>query len=265
MHHRISSEDNNKIKLVRKLHQKKSRDSLGRFSIEGINLVSEALNHGIRLDFLILSESGLLDEKLSRISCEAGCDVFVVDDRIFDTISDAEHGVGIIAVLSKKALPGACDSPLLWSDNVLILDRLQDPGNMGTILRTAYASGYKRIYAIKGSADILSLKVLRASAGAVFNIPIIYVDDINSLLEHDEIKSRKIAVTVIEGGIPYYEADISSNTAIVIGNEGSGISSDLIEKADMKITIPMDKGVESLNAAVSAAIIMYEKVRCKIY
>lgn len=265
MHLEISSEDNSKIKLVRKLRSKKSRDLLGKFIIEGINLVSEAVNHRLQFEFILLSKSGYFEEKFIKIADAAGCNVFVINDRIFDAITDAEHGVGIVAVLSKNALPGVDDLPLKESDNVLVLDRLQDPGNMGTILRTAYAAGYKRIFAIKGSSDIFSLKVLRASAGAVFNIPIIYASDIKSLLEHEEIRSRNIAVTVTRGGVPYYDSDISSNTAIVIGNEGRGISSELVEAADIKISIPMNPGVESLNAAVSAAIIMYERVRCKIY
>ncbi len=261
----ISSENNSKIKLVRKLRYKRARDSIGKFTIEGINLVFEAVNQEIQLDFILISKSGSLEDKFVDVSDASGADTFVVDDSIFDTITDAEHGVGILAVLSKKSLPGVNAFPLNQSDNILILDRLQDPGNMGTILRTAFAAGYKRIFAIKGCADIFSSKVLRASAGAALNIPIIYVNDIESLFKYDEIRSRKIAVTVTTGGTPYYDSEISSNTAIVIGNEGNGISSELIEASDIKISIPMYEGVESLNAAVSAAIIMYERVRCKIY
>ena len=263
MHSRIESEDNNKIKLIRKLRSKKFRDSIGKFTIEGINLVSEAIRHQISLDFLIISESTIKDNNkeiidlLDRVNCE----IFTLEDRTFERLAEAEHGVQVIGIISKKAFDESLYPPLLKDDNILILDRLQDPGNMGTVLRTAYAAGYKRVYILKGSADIYSPKVLRASVGAIFNINILLIDDVKTLLELDEIKSRNIVVTVPSGGIPYYKTEISKRIALVIGNEGKGICDELINISDTRVSIPMNEGIESLNAGIAAAILMYESVR----
>lgn len=263
MHSRIESEDNNKIKLIRKLRSKKFRDSIGKFTIEGINLVSEAIRHQISLDFLIISESTIKDNNkeiidlLDRVNCE----IFTLEDRAFERLSEAEHGVQVIGIISKNVFNESLYPPLLKDDNILILDRLQDPGNMGTVLRTAYAAGYKRVYILKGSADIYSPKVLRASVGAIFNINILLIDDVKTLLELDEIKSRNIVVTVPSGGIPYYKTEISKRIALVIGNEGKGICDELINISDTRVSIPMNEGIESLNAGIAAAILMYESVR----
>lgn len=263
MHSRIESEDNNKIKLIRKLRSKKFRDSIGKFTIEGINLVSEAIRHQISLDFLIISESAIKDNNKEIIDLldRANCEIFTLEDRAFERLAEAEHGVQVIGIISKKAFDESLYPPLLKDDNILILDRLQDPGNMGTVLRTAYAAGYKRVYILKGSADIYSPKVLRASVGAIFNIRISLVDDLKRLLELDEIKSRNIVVTIPSGGVPYYKTDISKGTALVIGNEGNGICDELINISDTRVSIPMNEGIESLNAGIAAAILMYESVR----
>ena len=263
MHSRIESEDNNKIKLIRKLRSKKFRDSIGKFTIEGINLVSEAIRHQISLDFLIISESTIKDNNKEIIDLldRANCEIFTLEDRAFERLAEAEHGVQVIDIISKKAFDESLYPPLLKDDNILILDRLQDPGNMGTVLRTAYAAGYKRVYILKGSADIYSPKVLRASVGAIFNIRISLVDDLKRLLELDEIKSRNIVVTIPSGGVPYYKTDISKGTALVIGNEGNGICDELINISDTRVSIPMNEGIESLNAGIAAAILMYESVR----
>lgn len=261
MHSNIVSEDNSRIKLVKKLKFKKSRDSIGKFSIEGINLVSEAVRRRIPLDFILISESAEKDFKIKEMLSGIICDVYVVPDKILDKATDAEHGVKIIAVLPKSGLVRSnCEIPKN-EDNVLVLDRIQDPGNMGTILRAAYAAGYKKIYAIKGTADVYSSKVLRATAGTIFDLPVVYVDDVRSLLQINDIRDRRLTVTVPESGLAYYECDLCHNTALVIGNEGNGVSDELIEAADVKVTIPMRKGIESLNAAISAAILMYESVR----
>lgn len=263
MHSRIESEDNNKIKLIRKLRSKKFRDSIGKFTIEGINLVSEAIRHQISLDFLIISESTIKDNNKEIIDLldRANCEIFTLEERAFERLAEAEHGVQVIGIISKNVFNESLYPPLLKDDNILILDRLQDPGNMGTVLRTAYAAGYKRVYILKGSADIYSPKVLRASVGAIFNINILLIDDVKTLLELDEIKSRNIVVTVPSGGIPYYKTEISKRIALVIGNEGKGISNELINISDTRVSIPMNEGIESLNAGIAAAILMYESVR----
>jgi TrmH family RNA methyltransferase len=180
---------------------------------------------------------------------------------LFEKVTDAGRGVGILAVVRMKSQdPGILDD-LTPDDNILVLDRIQDPGNMGTMIRTAVAAGYKLIIAARGTVDIYSPKVLRATAGMVFGIPVIYADDEEDLDRLLLRSGRRTAVTVPAGGRPYYDEDLRRGIALIIGNEGNGASDHLISSADIKITLPMLGNIESLNAAVAAAILMYEAVR----
>lgn len=255
MVNRIESADNAKLRLVRKLqHSRKYRDSEAKFVIEGTNLVEEALERNVDIDFVLCSDD-FKDRKRFRDRCE-------VPRRLFDSLCDAENGVGVIAVVSKaKDALGSIVDVIRDTDNILVFDRLQDPGNIGTMIRTAVAAGYKAVIAIKGTVDIYSSKVLRATAGMIFDMPIAYVDDTVSFVRIAGELGKKITVTAPVGGKPYYETDLSEGIALVIGNEGNGISDELIAKADEIVTIPMNSGIESLNASVSAAILMYETVR----
>jgi TrmH family RNA methyltransferase len=146
-------------------------------------------------------------------------------------------------------------------DNILVLDRIQDPGNMGTMIRTAVAAGYRLILASRGTVDIYSPKVLRATAGMVFDIPVLYAEDEDDLMRLIARSGRRSVVTVPSGGRPYYDEDLRRGIALIIGNEGNGASERLISSADIRVTLPMRGSIESLNAAVAAAILMYESIR----
>lgn len=256
---RIESEDNSRLKLVRKLSSKKHRDAEGKFVIEGINLVEEALRKNVQLDMIIISDDFNYDE--SRMKLEERAEVFIVSRSVFEKLSDAENGSGVLAVARKSKTTEEMLRELDEDANVLVLDRVQDPGNIGTMIRTSVAAGYRLIAVCKGTADIYSPKVLRATAGMVFDIPIVYADSADAMAELLRGLGKRICVTVPRGGVPYYERNLSKGIALVIGNEGNGISDELIELADEKLTIPMNGDIESLNAAVSAAILMYEAVR----
>ena len=145
--------------------------------------------------------------------------------------------------------------------NILVLDRIQDPGNIGTMIRTAAAAGYGMIIAVKGTADIYSAKVLRATAGMIFDIPFVYIGSASELADLMRKTGKRIVVTDPAGGRPYYEEDLRAGIALVIGNEGNGISSEIMALADVRVTLPMKGSTESLNAAAAAAILMYEAVR----
>lgn len=256
---RIESEDNSKLKLIRKLQTKKNRDAEGKFVIEGINLVEEAISKNAPIEIIIVSDDFNFDE--SRMNLEDREGTFTVSRSIFERISNAENGSGVLAVVKKTPVTEDRLASLDDDANVLVLDRVQDPGNIGTMIRTAVAAGYKMIAVVKGTADIYSPKVLRATAGMVFDIPIVYADNAEDMAALLGKLGKRICVTVPRGGLPYYERDLSKGIALVIGNEGNGISDELIELADERLTIPMYGDIESLNAAVSAAILMYEAVR----
>jgi TrmH family RNA methyltransferase len=260
---RITSGDNSRIKLVRKLSTRKGRSTEGRFAVEGRNLVGEIIDRGLDVDFIMVPR-GAADEADGLIrDCidSPGLTVCEVPEREFAALTDAGGGIGMLAVV-KRSDP---DPDMLYGlkpeDNLLVLDRIQDPGNMGTLIRTAVAAGYKAILALSGTVDIYSPKVLRATAGMVFEIPVFYLPDEKALKEILEKTGKRMVVTAVDGGKPYYDEDLSKGIALVIGNEGRGVSETLMQTADVKVTLPMLGRIESLNAAVAAAILMYEAVR----
>ena len=268
---RITSSDNSRIRLVRKLATRKGRYQEGRFVIEGLNLVREAVTRRLDTDFLMIPEdwetAGGQDDisglKAFTAECIADADITVcaVPPGVFSSLTDAVTGIGILGVLKMPAQDPGYAAHLPEGSNILVLDRIQDPGNMGTMIRTAVAAGYGMILAMKGTADIYSAKVLRATAGMIFEIPLAYVSDADELAKVLRTSGRRIAVTDPAGGVPYYIEDLSRNVALVIGNEGNGISDEIMSLADIRVTLPMKGSIESLNAAVSAAILMYEAVR----
>ena len=180
---------------------------------------------------------------------DPGLTVCTVPAKTFAGLTDAGNGIGICAVLRMPETDLTTVSRLPSGTNILVLDRIQDPGNMGTMIRTAVAAGYGMIIAAKGTVDVYSPKVLRATAGMIFEIPIVYADSTEELADVLRASGRKIAVTDPAGG------------ALVIGNEGNGVSDEVMALADIRVTLPMKGSIESLNAAVSAAILMYEAVR----
>lgn len=147
------------------------------------------------------------------------------------------------------------------SGNILVMDRLQDPGNIGTLIRTAEAAGYRGIIIIKGTGDVSSPKVVRAAAGSALRMPIIKMDTPNQVKEFCEENLKRLIGTSIKDAVPFYKVDLTQNIALVIGNEGNGMSDELEELSHENIMIPMEGGNESLNAAVAAGIIMYQSIR----
>lgn len=260
---KITSGDNSRIRLVRKLAARKGREAEGRFAVEGRNLVREVLERGLDVDFIMIpaGSAGHADDFIQ--DCIGSPDVTVceIPPRVFAGLTDAGEGIGMLAVVKQMTYGPELLDGLRPDDSILVLDRIQDPGNMGTLIRTAVAAGYKAIVAMSGTVDIYSPKVLRATAGTVFEIPVIYVKDDGDLRGILGRSGRRVAVTAVDAGVPYYEEDLSRGIALIIGNEGSGVSDALMQMADVKVTLPMKGRIESLNAAVAAAILMYEAVR----
>ena len=259
----ICSDKNPLIKRLRKLQQKKYRDSSGQFVIEGINLVEEAIQKGIAIDSLLISDTFSEKERLSNLDL-AGIRYEIIQHTLFEKLTDARNGVGVLAIVNKPRYAKTEVYRFMQNGaNCIVLDRLQDPGNIGTIVRTAVAAGYEAVIVLKGTADIYSPKVLRATAGMVFDVPILFLSGTEELVKLADEADKKIAVTTPIGGKPYYDCDLSEDIFLVIGNEGNGIADELIDAAHVRVTLPMCGSIESLNAAVSAAILMYERVRPK--
>jgi len=252
----ITSKDNKIVKLCEQLSVRKYRDRLGLYLIEGENLLEEAVREGAAVDTVLMRKG-----YRGRVQPELSDRTFALEPKLFDKLALTDTSQGILAVVRKPDISPADFVEKGAAGNFVVLDRLQDPGNIGTIIRTADAAGYSLVVAMKGTADVFSPKVVRAAAGSLFRVPVVFMDDYDELAAFVKAAGGKLAATCFDTDRYYYDVDQTKNTALIIGNECNGIAPELIERADVKIKIPMAGTIESLNAAVAAAILMYEGVR----
>ncbi|QQY80373.1 TrmH family RNA methyltransferase [Keratinibaculum paraultunense] len=259
---RIESPSNPIIKEIKSLYRKKDRWAKKKFIVEGINIVKECINNNYPLICIIYSDE-LLNVKggwelFNRISSHPK--LIHITNQLYREISNMENPQGIMGV-SEFNINSIHEISLKEDSSLLLLDRLQDPGNMGTIIRSADAFGIDGIIITKGCVDVYNPKVIRSTMGSIFRVPIFYEDDpifaINKLRE----EKVKIYATSLEGSIYIYEANFKLPFLLVIGNESSGVSSNIYSVSDSLIKIPMIGDAESLNAAVASSIIMYESIR----
>lgn len=247
----ISSTSNRKIKDVIMLTKKASfRKEKGLFVVEGIKMFSEIPDD--ELTEAYVSESfyntcpAEIKVRLRRVMHE------VVTDTVYAYMSDTKTPQGIMAVVRMKKYDR------LSGDAFLILDRIQDPGNMGTVMRTAEAAGIDGILMNNETVDIYNPKVVRSTMGSIFRVPFMYTDDLCGAIK--ELKATVFAAH-LNGENDYDREDYSGPTAFIIGNESAGISDEVAACADKLIRIPMKGEVESLNAGVAASVLMFEMAR----
>ncbi len=261
---RITSGDNPAYKMAAQLKQKKYRDEQKRYLIEGPNLIREALNNGAEIEMILQREDfrkeDFRSEHLDRV--ETYAPAMAMTAGLFRRLSDTETPQGILAVVKKRTFTEEeFFSSEAASTNLIVLDRLQDPGNIGTILRTGDAAGYMGAILMKGTADIYSPKITRAAAGSLFRLPVLMADSPEQVIRMLRLRKKKIICTTPGCSQLYYETDLKENAAVIIGNEGNGVCDEFLQNSDIRIRIPMEGTIESLNAAVSAGILMYESVR----
>lgn len=263
---RITSLQNEKLKNFARLYRRKYREKWKLYVAEGINLVEEALKNGaefdsafVREDFFGEAEGKVLAERLG----EKNCDIFVLPKALFDHTVNTDTPQGIAAAVKQPD----CDVGHFFDgkpSNVIVLDRLQDPGNLGTIIRTADAAGFRRILVMKGTADIFSPKTVRAAAGSLYRVSFAYANQPEEALRLLSDRRFRTVCTSPRAEKNYFEEDIAENTALIIGNEANGACDEFMQKARLLVSIPMEGTVESLNAGVAASVIMYESVRQRL-
>lgn len=238
----ITSKQNEFVKKIRSLSDKKNRDEHGLYLAEGVKPVREAFYTCQKVVALLGTEKGynLLGDFLSPKN-------EILSEEVFKSISSEASPQGIIAVIEKpKNSLRDCDA------SSILLDGVSDPANVGAIIRTAAASGYNTVYLTEDSADAFSPKSVRASMSGVFRVEII------SAKREDILKTITKPLLIADmDGQNLFETKIQGDFCLVIGNEGNGVSKMVREKASLFVSIPMQNGVESLNASVSAGIIMY--------
>lgn len=253
----ITSKDNEIVKHIRKLRDKKYRDEEGCFVIEGAKMIEEAVRENAKIKMIVvceeLNQSPIQKDILYKVAKEK---IIYVNDKVFKILTDVTTPQGILAVIEKNK-----NTEIDFSkDLFLVLDNIQDPGNMGTILRTADSVALTQIIVPKGNADPYNPKVVRSTMGAIFRVNVIEVEDLAKTIK--EMKKHKIQVLATDLATDYSIYDVNyKKSAIVIGNEGNGVSKEILEIADKRIKIPMPGKTESLNAAVATGIILYNAIR----
>lgn len=249
------------LQLIRNLKKRKKREKLRRFLIEGINFVEEAFKSNVKMDCLVYTEKILEREKgrtLVNLAIENNIPIYLVGEQIFKEITETETPQGILAV--GQELSWDEDELLRSSRNIFVaLDEIQDPGNLGTIIRTGDGVGINGIFLSKGTVDLYNPKVLRATMGSIFRVPVFRNVNLFEFFKKMKNRGFSILAAVPHRGVPYYEASLTHpRIIIVIGNEARGINSLLLDQVDTVVNIPLRAEVESLNAAVAAGLILYE-------
>lgn len=255
----ITSLNNPLIKKVKSLYRKKDRIKYNSFIIEGIKIIEEGLYSEYTLSNIIYTEK-LLDTKDGKDFFNKIKDLkslVYVSNNIFKDISDTENPQGILAIAEIKTRE-IQEMEEKERPFIIYLDEIQDPGNMGTIIRTGDAFNIDGIIISEGSVDPYNPKVVRATMGSIFRVPLYNVTNgLNELIELRQ-KGIKIYSASLENSISIYENDFREGFVLIIGNESKGVSEDLFALSDRLIRIPMPGKAESLNAGVAASIIMYE-------
>lgn len=259
----ISSKDNEFIKHIKKLKDKKYRDLNKEFIIEGIKLIKEAIEEKADIKHIVICDNC---QNVANISKDlmyeiAKYECVYVTEKIFSSITDVNAPQGMLAIVGINNNQTQID----YSQDIIVaLDDIQDPGNLGTILRTIDSVGLNQVLVSKGTADCYNPKVVRSTMGAIFRVGIKECDNLDKTLK--EIKKHKfdLVVTSLQTDNSVYDLKFNKKV-IVIGNEANGVKESIQNIADIKVKIPMIGKTESLNASVATGVILYEYVRQKLF
>lgn len=253
----IQSADNPIIKEVKKLKEKRFRSQYNQFLVEGFRFTEEALKSEFRVSKVILSEESLIkfQELNFNTLIQKETKLHIVKDNLFKALCSTETPQGIIGVVENKFI-----EPENKSGFYILADKIQDPGNMGTIIRTADAAGALGVIYTKGTVDIYNEKTLRSTMGSIFHIPIIYDENLDITKGLRE-NGFKVVVSSLEAESNFFQLKFKDKIIIAVGNEGSGIGKEVYELGDLKTKIPMPGKAESLNVSIAASIMMYEYIR----
>ncbi|WP_088103769.1 TrmH family RNA methyltransferase [Halalkalibacter urbisdiaboli] len=245
---RIDSVKNEQVKHWKKLHTRKGREKAGRFLIEGYHLVEEALKSVIEVEWVLHTETATIPASWKA----SERDYIIVSDQVMKELSETETPQGIAAIC---VLP---QEPLFTElkGQFLILDRVQDPGNLGTMIRTADAAGVTGVILGEGTVDVFNSKVIRASQGSMFHLPVIR-GDVLEWIERFKGVGIPVFGTALQDASSYTAIEPQPDYALIVGNEGEGVAPDLLAITDQNIYVPIYGKAESLNVGVATGILLY--------
>ena len=253
----ITSTSNPQVKHLLQLQKKsKARNEEGVFVVEGLRMFVEVPKE--RVEKVYVSETFYYKKK-HELSWEE-FPLEILSDSVFKHVSDTQTPQGVLCIVKRKQydLGTLLD---IENPHFMVLDNLQDPGNLGTIVRTAEGAGVDAVFMSRDCVDIYNPKTIRSTMGSIYRMPTIYVEDTVKLLELFKEKGIKSYAAHLDGKNSYDKEDYRTGTAILIGNEGNGLRDEVSNKADIWVRIPMEGQVESLNAAIAASVFMFEVAR----
>lgn len=253
----ITSTSNPQVKRLLQLQKKsKARSEENVYVVEGLRMFVEVPKDCV--EKVYVSET-FYNKKKQELNFQE-FPLEILSDSVFKHVSDTQSPQGVLCIVkqNKQEL-----DELLRIENphFMILDNLQDPGNLGTIVRTAEGAGVDAVFMSKECVDIYNPKTIRSTMGSIYRVPTIYIEDTVKLLELFKEKGIKSYAAHLDGKNAYDKEDYRCGTAILIGNEGNGLRDEVSEKADVWVRIPMEGQVESLNAAIAASVLMFEVAR----
>ncbi|EJT6476670.1 RNA methyltransferase [Clostridium perfringens] len=250
----IESKNNNLFKEIKKLKEKKHRIKSNKYLIEGLRFVEEAIKSKVSIDSIIFTESFKEKNPELFLKINENIKLIQMNEALLKQLCSTENPQGIVGVINMQ------NKELKSGELVVLVDKVKDPGNMGTIIRTAHAAGAAGIVMTKGTVDIYNDKTLRSTMGSIFYIPIVE-DDSLDFVKSLKKEGYKLVVSSLQGKNNFFEENLQGKVMIAVGNEGNGVSDEVYDIADIKVKIPMPGEAESLNVAVATSIMIYEKIR----
>lgn len=264
----ITSKSNPTVMRVRSLTEKKYRDEYGLFRTDGVKLAAELFSHGIVPELVLFKESSK-EKVLSRIGEKfPDCDAVVLSDAVFDRVSEEKSPEGIICEvkhLDNHGKIATINKDTLFfhvNERIILLESVRDPGNLGTVIRSAAALGANSIIISSDCADIYNPKTVRASMGAIFGINVLTTEDLARTVTELRKAGRKVFAAALDRkAMALDRVRLEEGDCFVVGNEGHGLSQAVLDVCDAKVFIPISVGAESLNAAIAASILLWEQKR----
>jgi TrmH family RNA methyltransferase len=260
---KITSLANPLVKEIRALHQKKHRDETGLFIAEGQKLVRDAAEHGWPIRTLAYAAAKASDEQIGALAARTkagGGTVIEVSVQVLEKIARRENPQSVIGVFEQRFAPTAS----IGRDGIWVaLDRVRDPGNLGTILRTADAAGVAGVALVGASCDAFSLEAVRATMGSIFHVPLARTDEAELLAQAHRHGARIVGTHLSATTVDYRDADYVTPLVLLMGNEQQGLTETLAAACGQLVRIPMRDGADSLNLAVSTGLMIYEALRGK--
>lgn len=265
-HTPITSKDNSFVKHLRSLSEPKYRKKEKAFLIEGIKMVEEALRDNLGVNMVVAAPSLVQHhgKGVLKLAESRGINVLWISERLMDALSESKTPQPVMAEVKMKQ---HSEERLLSNEAGLIIlaHQLQDPGNLGTIIRTAEAVSASGLALTQHTVDPFNAKAIRASMGSILRLPVVHVGDIAKFMKTCKQRGFQTVATVLTAEKTHFDVDLRKPTALVIGQEGTGLPQDIMPDIDLRIRIPMTATIDSLNVATAAAVILYETMRQRLH